>query len=299
MEQKRSSTGYVGRFAPSPTGPLHFGSLVTALGSYLDARLHQGQWLLRIEDIDTPRCQPEATENILNALLALGMQWDGPIVYQSLRTSAYQMAFDVLLAEDRVYGCCCTRKEIADSLLPQQHADTPVYPGTCRQGLPPGKEARAWRMRTNDTPIHWCDFAYGKQQETLAQTVGDFVLKRADGLWAYQLAVVVDDAETGITHIVRGADLMTSTARQVYLQHSLQYPTPQYWHLPLVLAEDGEKLSKQNGAQALDMRHPIKLLNRALEHFGLAPVRARKLENFWPRALEQWAMYRSAVGGWL
>jgi len=295
LPQAHAATGYVGRFAPSPTGPLHFGSLVAALGSYLDARLHQGQWLLRIEDVDTPRCHPAATEHILNTLLALGMQWDGAILYQSLRQSAYQMAFDLLLAEDRLYGCCCTRKEIADSLAPHQRHATPIYPGTCRNGLPPGKAARAWRVRTHETPIEWNDFADGPQQENLAHSVGDFVLKRADGLWAYQLAVVVDDADAGVTHIVRGADLLTSTARQIHLQHCLQLPTPHYWHLPLVVADDGEKLSKQNGAAALDTQHPIKLLNQALAHFGLTPVRVRSLGTFWPRALEQWKMYRESV----
>ena len=290
----RIATGYIGRFAPSPTGPLHLGSLVTALGSYLDARLHGGKWLLRIEDLDTPRCEPDAVKNILHTLHALGMQWDDEIVYQSQRGAAYQVAFDQLQAQDRIYGCCCTRKEIADSIAPQQRNTTPIYPGTCRHGLPTGKAARAWRVHTTEIPIEFIDYAHGITHENLAQCVGDFVLKRADGLWAYQLAVVVDDADVGVTHIVRGADLLTSTPRQIYLQHCLHLPTPHYWHLPLVLAADGEKLSKQNGAQALNPGQPIERLNDALAHFGLPRIRVRKLSSFWPRALELWVDYRAS-----
>lgn len=291
--QPQVRTGYVGRFAPSPTGPLHLGSLVTALGSYLDARLHRGTWLLRMEDLDTPRCVPGAAENILQSLQAFGLQWDDDVVYQSEREIAYQQAFDQLLAQDRIYGCGCSRKEIADSLPPQQRHATPIYPGTCRHGMTKNKTVRAWRLRTTETPIEFTDFAYGRLHENLAAQVGDFVLKRADGVWAYQLAVVVDDAAAGITHIVRGADLLTSTPRQIYLQQCLLLPTPHYWHLPLVLAEDGEKLSKQNGAQALDLNQPIERLNEALAHFGLPRIRVRKLSRFWPRALELWAEYRS------
>ena len=250
---------YRGRFAPSPTGPLHFGSLVAAVGSYLDAKSRNGTWLIRIEDLDTPRCVPGAAERILRTLEGYGLASDEPILYQSLRTPAYQEALQQLLAIDAVYPCCCTRREIADSAL--HGIEGPVYPGTCRNGLPFGRTARAWRLRTDlnispplaPPPVEFVDALQGKITQHIEREVGDFVVKRADGLFAYQLAVVVDDAEQRITDIVRGADLLDSTPRQIYLQRLLGLTTPAYMHLPVAVNERGEKLSKQTLAQAVDV----------------------------------------------
>ena len=285
---------YIGRFAPSPTGPLHMGSLVSGLASYLDARSQYGQWHLRIEDVDTPRTVAGAADDIIQTLTHLGFHWDGQVVYQSQRDAAYASAFQVLQNTQRVYPCACTRKEIADSHSGLSSKEgTPIYPGTCRHGLAAGKTARAWRIRVNDAEIHFDDQSLGPQHEQLSISSGDFILRRADGLWAYQLAVVVDDAALGVTHVVRGADLLASTARQIYLQQSLGYSTPHYWHVPLVLAEDGEKLSKQNGAMALELRDPVALLNEALRHFGIAPCPVSTLAAWWPLATAQWKAYRT------
>ena len=274
---------YIGRFAPSPTGPLHAGSLVAALASWLDARAHQGQWLVRIEDVDTPRCILGADHTILQQLAACGLHPDQPPVWQSQRTAHYQAALDRLVQAGAAYPCACSRKDI-EAARGQNPQTKPrngelVYPGTCRTGLH-GLPARAWRLRTADFKknvpttqveyavvapkiianesswVAWHDRKQGAQQQDVAQEVGDFVLLRADGLFAYQLAVVVDDAEQGITHIVRGADLTDNTARQILLQRHLSLPTPQYLHTPLVLAANGEKLSKQNGARSVDTRTP-------------------------------------------
>lgn len=247
---------YRGRFAPSPTGPLHFGSLVAALGSYLDAKHRDGSWLIRMEDLDTPRCIPGAADDILRTLAAFGLNSDEPVLYQSRRTAAYEDALRRLQTDHLVYPCACTRREIADSAL--HGLEGPVYPGTCRNGITPGKEARAWRIRTDAIPfphpparIEFSDLLQGNIAQCLEREVGDFVVKRADGLFAYQLAVVVDDAFQGITHIVRGADLLDSTPRQIYLQRLLGFPTPNYLHLPVVVNEQGEKLSKQTRAEAV------------------------------------------------
>ncbi|MDB5845543.1 MAG: Glutamate--tRNA ligase [Polaromonas sp.] len=293
---------YQGRFAPSPTGPLHAGSLVAALASWLDARAHGGQWLVRIEDVDTPRCVHGADLAILAQLAACGLVPDAPPVYQSQRGTLYQQALDQLMESGRAYPCGCTRQDIARALAASGHARQRhgelVYPGTCRQGLH-GHSARAWRLRvdknernsafaqsghalpaidfivnpvinTLDTEVVWDDRRLGRQHQNVSREVGDFVLRRADGLWAYQLAVVVDDAAQGITQVVRGADLADNTARQILLQRALGLPTPQYLHTPLVLGANGEKLSKQNGAQALDTRDPLAALNRAASVLGLA-----------------------------
>ena len=271
---------YVGRFAPSPTGPLHAGSLVAALASWLDARAHGGQWLIRIEDVDTPRCIPGADQLILQQLATFGLMPDAPVMWQSQRNDAYQAALDTLIAKDWAYPCGCSRKEIEDAQALLGHTrerhTAAVYPGTCRDGLN-GKAARAWRLNVqrviNDlnltTPLMWQDRLLGPQQQDVAKEVGDFVLRRADGLWAYQLAVVVDDAAQGITHIVRGADLTDNTARQIVLQHALGFPTPGYMHTPLVLGENGEKLSKQNGAEALELIYPLATLIHAAKNLGL------------------------------
>ena len=265
---------YRGRFAPSPTGPLHDGSLVAALASWLDARAHSGQWLVRIEDVDGPRCPPGTDEVILNQLATLGLVPDEPPVWQSRRGDLYQAALDRLIASGHAYGCACTRAEIAAAALqahgPRAKHGELVYPGTCRpeNGGTRGRPVRAWRLRVQGR-IGWTDRRLGPQSQDLATEVGDFVLKRADGLWAYQLAVVVDDAEQGITDVVRGEDLADNTPRQIALQRALGVPTPRYLHTRLVLATDGHKLSKQNGAAAVDLSDPVSRLKEAISRSGL------------------------------
>lgn len=285
---------YVGRFAPSPSGPLHAGSLATALASWLDARAQRGRWLLRIEDVDTPRTVPGAADVIMGQLRALGLVWDGDIVWQSGRNEAYQAAFDALAARGLIYGCGCTRREIADSALRGQTApgadgERP-YPGTCRHGLPPGREARAWRLRVPDGVERFDDRWLGPQEQDVAQAVGDFALRRADGLWAYQLAVVVDDAAQDVTDVVRGADLLSSTARQRVLGRLLGLPPLRYLHVPLILdPASGLKLSKQNGAPAIDTREPLPALQAAWAALGFAPLPATDVASFLQEATGRWA----------
>ena len=280
---------YRGRFAPSPTGPLHAGSLVAALASWLDARAHGGIWIVRIEDVDTPRCVPGADELILRQLAACGLVSDEPVVRQSRRGTLYQAALDRLIADGVAYPCACSRKDIENALnaagLGRERHHAAVYPGTCRpeRGGLHGREARAWRFRVEPGKLHWTDRRLGPQAQDVATEVGDFVLRRADGLWAYQLAVVVDDAEQGITQIVRGEDLSDNTPRQRLLQQALGLPVPGCLHTPLVMGDNGEKLSKQNGAQALDLAHPLIALNQAAQHLGL-PAATGSL----PDALSQW-----------
>ncbi len=237
---------YVGRFAPSPTGPLHFGSLVAALASWLDARRAGGRWLLRMEDLDQPRVIAGAADTILRQLEALGLEWDGPVVYQSesARLGLYEAALRKVRAH--TYPCACTRKELEDSSLAIDGSR--IYPGTCRGGLAPGKTARAVRLRTDTVPVRFADRVQGETVQAVAADVGDFVLRRADGLFSYQLAVVVDDGEQGVTDVVRGADLLDSTARQIHLQRLLGLPTPRYLHVPVAATAGGEKLSKQTFA---------------------------------------------------
>lgn len=266
--------GYVGRFAPSPTGPLHAGSLVAALASWLDARACDGRWLVRIEDVDTPRCVAGAAECILRQLADLHLVPDAAPLWQSQRGGLYQQALDRLVAQGAAYPCACSRKDIEAALAAQgqqrqRHGEL-VYPGTCRHGLG-GRPARAWRFLTTSQPVQWQDRRMGPQQQDVQAEIGDFVLKRADGLWAYQLAVVVDDGAQGITHVVRGADLADNTARQILLQRALELPTPRYLHTPLVLGPNGEKLSKQNGAVPLPTNDPLATLNQAALVLGLEP----------------------------
>jgi glutamyl-Q tRNA(Asp) synthetase len=281
------TAAYRGRFAPSPTGPLHAGSLVAALASWLDARAHRGCWLVRIEDVDTPRCVPGADGAILDQLAACGLLADEPPTWQSRRGALYQAALDRLVAAGQAYPCACSRKDIEDALAaqgrPRVRGREAPYPGTCRHGLQ-GRAPRAWRLRVPDGVVRWTDRRLGLQQQDVAMEVGDFVLRRADGLWAYQLAVVVDDADQGITHVVRGQDLADNTPRQILLQRALGLPTPAYLHTPLVLADDGEKLSKQNGAQPLDLAHPLAALNAAATVLALAPQRGTVAQ-----ALAAWA----------
>lgn len=293
MPSNTNPTAYIGRFAPSPTGPLHLGSLVAAIASYLDAKSHNGRWLVRIEDLDFDRNVAGADRQILHSLQRCGMQSDGEVVWQSQRQDLYQAA--LLQLGELVYPCGCSRKEIADSRLRLGEAASQIYPGTCRAGLAPGKTARAWRLRVPSAPhaeICFNDRWYGPQRQDLATEVGDFVLKRADGFWAYQLAVVVDDAAQGITHVVRGADLLDSTARQIYLQGLLGLPTPAYLHVPVVLNNEGEKLSKQTGALAFD-RGENDLLTEALlpaaAFLGLQLAgRPHSIAEFWPLAIAAW-----------
>ena len=256
------SANYRGRFAPSPTGSLHFGSLVAALGSYLDAKYHHGKWLVRMEDLDTPRNVAGAVEDILRTLERFGLYWDEAILWQSQRSVVYQSALQHLQRLDTVYPCACTRKEIADSALPG--IDGQIYPGICRTGIPAGRAERAWRVRTGKQPITFNDALQGMISQQLESEIGDFIVKRADGLFAYQLAVVVDDAHQEITHVVRSADLLVSTPRQIHLQQLLGLPTPHYLHLPVAINARGEKLSKQALSKPVDRTNPARLLVQAL-----------------------------------
>ncbi|EHR71900.1 glutamyl-queuosine tRNA(Asp) synthetase [Burkholderiales bacterium JOSHI_001] len=295
-----------GRFAPSPTGPLHAGSLVAALASWLDARAQSGRWVVRIEDVDGPRCSQAAEETILRQLLDCGLITDEPPLRQSGRGSAYQAALDRLVGDGWAYPCGCSRREVEDTLvalgmLPQRHEER-VYPGTCRGGLH-GKPGRAWRVWTERPPaqaaaqpggereidVLWRDRRLGFQQQNLTREVGDFVLKRADGLWAYQLAVVVDDAHQGVTDVVRGEDMADNTARQIHLQRLLGLPTPRYLHTPLVLAADGQKLSKQTGALALATREPLPALRQAAAVLGLPELQAPTLAEWLAKAIGAWS----------
>lgn len=285
---------YRGRFAPSPTGPLHFGSLVAAMASYLDAKAHHGSWLVRIEDVDFDRNIAGADHAILQSLQRCGMDWDEEVTWQSQRTALYQTALNRL--SDHVFACSCSRKEIADSRLRAGLSDSQIYPGTCRAGIANNKAARAYRLRVPEGAaacITFEDRLLGTQTQDLSSEVGDFVLKRADGFWAYQLAVVVDDAAQGITDVVRGADLLDSSARQIYLQTLLGYPTPRYLHVPVVTNQAGEKLSKQTGALAFD-HGDNDLLQEALipaaQFLGLSfSTMPQSLPEFWSRATELWA----------
>lgn len=282
---------YRGRFAPSPSGPLHFGSLVAAVGSYLDARSQGGEWLVRMEDVDTPRNVPGAAEDILATLEAFGFEWDGPVLWQSRRHAAYGEALAQLQAAGLAYGCACSRKEIADSASRPAIDGGLAYPGTCRQGLPDGRSVRAWRLRVGDGEIAFADRLQGQVVQQLERDVGDFVLLRADGLFAYQLAVTVDDAFQGITDIVRGADLLASTPRQIWLQRCLGFAEPRYAHLPVASNAAGEKLSKQTLAPALNPAQACGELVRALRFLGQpAPdeLLPAPVAEVWDWAREHW-----------
>lgn len=284
---------YIGRFAPSPTGPLHAGSLVAAVASYLDARAHHGEWLIRIEDIDEGRSVPGADTAILALLDSLGMRSDREVVWQSRRKDVYAAAAERLGAH--AYPCGCNRREILDSRLGVAPDGAAIYPGTCRHGLASGRSMRSLRLRVLDAPddaITFVDRFAGPTTQHLASESGDFVLKRADGYWAYQLAVVVDDADQGVTDIVRGFDLIDSTARQIYLQRLLGVPTPRYLHVPVVRNASGEKLSKQTGALAVlpgDEAAAIDALMDAARFLGLPFERPATLAGFWERAIPAWS----------
>jgi len=282
-------TSYRGRFAPSPTGPLHFGSLVAAVGSYLDARHHQGEWLLRVEDIDSPREVAGATDDILRTLELLHMAWDGPVVYQSKRIQLYEEALDELQQQGHTYDCGCSRKEIADSAI---HTPTgTVYPGTCRNGLPAGHSPRSMRVCVHNAVISMQDRLQSGLHQQLQTDTGDFIIRRADKLIAYQLAVVVDDADQAINHVVRGSDLLESTPRQIYLQQLLGLPTPSYLHLPVATDAGNAKLSKQNFAAPItaDDSHravldALRFLHQALPD---SPQDA-SLDELWQWAADHW-----------
>ena len=292
-DRMQSSPNYRGRFAPSPTGPLHFGSLVAAAGSYLDAKHHHGTWLVRIEDLDTPRTVPGVADDILRSLECFGLHSDEPILYQSQRTAAYEEALHSLQHSGMVYPCACSRKEIADSAL--HGIEGQIYPGTCRNGiyhpLVQGRQARSWRVRTKAEVMKIDDALQGRIAQSLEDEIGDFVVLRANGLFAYQLAVVVDDAFQGITHVVRGADLLASTPRQIYLQRLLGLVTPAYTHLPIAVNARGEKLGKQTLAPPLDTRKPVTALLRVLAFLGQEPpaeLAGYDLSTIWDWALANW-----------
>jgi glutamyl-Q tRNA(Asp) synthetase len=279
---------YRGRFAPSPTGPLHFGSLVAAMGSYLDARTRSGQWLVRIEDIDPPREKKGAADDILRTLEAFGLEWDGTVVRQSSRLEIYRDAAHDLLQRGLAYPCTCSRKEIAEDALPG--VEGLVYPGRCRTGHQPDRNSSALRVRTEPEILSFNDRVSGTLTQNLESEVGDFIIRRSDGLAAYQLAVVIDDAFQGITHVVRGADLLLSTPRQIYLQRLLQLSSPLYAHLPLVLDESGKKLSKQSRAQAVEPANPLPALLAALSFLGqpLPQEPPSNVVEFWQWATANW-----------
>ena len=289
---------YTGRFAPSPTGLLHCGSLVAAVASWLDARAAGGRWLVRIEDLDAPRSRAGMSDAILRQLDSLALDWDGPVVYQSARLDRYRAALETLQRAGHAYWCGCTRKEIEDSATQFNAAGAAptanrVYPGTCRNGIRPGRTPRAVRVRTSGDPIRFIDRVQGETVQVVEREVGDFVAYRADGVHAYQLAVVVDDAEQGVTDVVRGADLLASTPRQILLQRLLGYATPRYLHFPVAIDETGAKLSKQSGAKAVPATRPADALCAALEFLGLGGAPATQEPRdllIWAR--ERWSAHR-------
>ena len=285
---RASPLPYVGRFAPSPTGPLHFGSLIAALASYADARAAGGAWLVRIEDLDPPREQPGAAAEILRTLDRYGFEWDAEPVHQSGRGTLYRHAFERLRSAGHVFACACTRLELRTGTLGV--GGERVYPGSCRSGLPPGRGARSYRVKVGDDPIEFVDRFQGRHVQILSRDVGDFVIRRADRQWAYQLAVAVDDADQRITDVVRGADLLASTPRQIWLQRLLGLPTPRYAHVPIAVDIDGEKLSKQTHARALPILHPARVLVAAWRFLDQrAPdVALESAREFWQWAIAHW-----------
>lgn len=289
----KSSKPYRGRFAPSPTGPLHFGSMVAAVGSFLEARHRGGEWLVRMEDLDPPREVPGAGDDILRTLEAFGLNWDGEVVYQSRRQALYEEALEKLRARGALYACACSRREIADSSM--SGVDGLVYPGTCRAGIAPGRAPRAWRVKVDGQKIEFIDAIQGRMIRDLAADFGDFVVRRADGFFAYQLAVMVDDAAQGITAIVRGADLIESTPRQIHLQRLLGLPTPDYLHLPVALNAQSEKLSKQTLAAPLDATRPLPALLQVMRFLGQdvpGELMEGSIEDFWRWAVGNWDVGR-------
>ena len=277
---------YRGRFAPSPTGPLHFGSVVAALASYLDARRHQGEWLVRIDDIDRLRERPGSASHILSTLERFGMHWDGDVVYQSQRRQFYQQALEELHADGLIYGCNCSRKQVAAVAAPGIEGF--IYPGSCRNSNIMQAESHSLRLRTNNHAIHFDDRIQGAVVQRIRSEIGDFILRRGDGIISYQLATAVDDHHQGITDIVRGEDLLLSSPRQIFIRQLLKMPQPDYAHLPLVTNTDGSKLSKSSDAWPVDIKNPVRTLNQALDFLGQQQVQAENLEEFWPQAIHNW-----------
>jgi glutamyl-Q tRNA(Asp) synthetase len=284
-----SVLGYRGRFAPSPTGELHFGSLIAAVGSYLDAKSNGGEWLVRIEDLDKPREVPAASYKILKSLEVLGMEWDHEVIYQNQRKDIYENVLTVFNKRGLIYPCTCTRKEISNSSIAGISGQ--IYAGTCRNNLQKDDYLGAIRIKTNNNIIEFEDTLHGLINQSLQNEIGDFILRRSDKIYAYQLAVVVDDSAQGITNVVRGADLLDSTPRQIYLQKLLGYPTPIYTHLPVAVNNDGEKLSKQTKAAHLDISNPVKQLIEAVNFLGQEPpieLLRENLMSFWKWAFINW-----------
>lgn len=284
-------SNYRGRFAPSPTGPLHFGSLLAAISSYAQARQHNGQWLVRIEDIDLPRCDPAFSTDILKTLECYGMNWDEEIIYQSQRDELYQTVLDDLSAKNHSYGCACSRKQINENITDADKQ--PVYPGTCRNGLKEGSIARSIRLRTNNKTITFNDLIQGNYSQNIASQVGDFIIKRADNIFAYQLAVVVDDEMQNITEIVRGSDMLDSTPRQIFLQQLLAYSTPAYMHIPIAVTAEGQKLSKQNRALPVATDDPRATLIEALTFLQQQPPQDLQdcdIDSIWAWIIQHWSV---------
>ncbi len=280
---------YRGRFAPSPTGALHFGSLIAAVGSYLEAKSHNGEWLVRIENLDKPREIPAASHEIFRALEILGMEWDHEVIYQDQRKDTYENILTILNKRGLTYSCTCTRKEIADSSITGISGQ--IYAGTCRNNVQNKDRPGAVRIKTDNNIIEFEDSLHGLISQRLESETGDFILRRSDGIYAYQLAVVADDATQGITNVVRGADLLDSTPRQIYLQKLLGYSTPTYMHLPVAVNNQGEKLSKQTKAALLDVSNPVKQLVEAVNFLGQeSPIEllGNNVSSFWKWAIENW-----------
>jgi glutamyl-Q tRNA(Asp) synthetase len=289
MHDVPSRARYRGRFAPTPSGPLHFGSMVAAVGSYLDAKHHGGEWLVRIDDLDLPRVVPGAADGILRCLERFRMQWDGAVAYQSEHSDAYRSAVEQLERGGRVFACGCSRKDIEEAAM--AGLEGALYPGTCRNGLPPGRSPRSLRVRTDNVAVEFSDRLQGPVRQQLAAEVGDFILWRTDGIYSYHLACAVDDAEARITHVVRGADLIASTPRQIYLQRLLDLRTPEYLHLPIAVNDTGEKLSKQTQAPPVGASPPAQVLLRVLGFLGHAPpagMAGSDLADLWTWARENW-----------
>jgi glutamyl-Q tRNA(Asp) synthetase len=282
---------YRGRFAPSPTGPLHFGSLIAAVASFADARAQGGIWLVRMEDLDRPRERPGAARQILDTLAAFGLHWDGEVLYQSNRSEVYEEALTRLAESNLTYPCACSRSQVASA--GRLGPDGPIYPRTCRSGVPVGRRARALRLRAEGPEIRFADRIQGAQAQVVAESVGDFVVRRADGIHAYHLAVVLDDAWQGINQVVRGADLLASTPRQILLQQALGLPTPAYAHVPLALGPDRRKLSKSLASAPVDPADPLPALRRAWEFLGQVPLgSAGSAGLFWSQAIPLWHIDR-------
>ena len=286
-----TDTRYRGRFAPSPTGNPHLGTLIAAVASYLQARVNKGEWLLRIEDVDTTRRVAGADDTMLRTLDKFGFEWDAEVIWQSKRSAVYEQALEQLIAAELVFPCTCSRKLLAQTAVEQSG----IYPGTCRAQALPFPHEHAIRVRVPDISIGFKDAIFGEYQQSLASECGDFVIKRRDSLFAYQLAVVVDDAEQGVTEIVRGADLLDSTPRQIFLQQCLDYAQPDYLHLPLILDQEGHKLSKSAGAAELDSARPSNSIYAALKHLGQQPpaeLAQAGIVDIWQWAVENWNIHQ-------